>query len=324
MTPPNPPLQPGRFAREILAILERDTTRSRRLTQAGWAVIHFVHHVLVSPVQQEGVMTESFPRRSLFDTEERTLFCDATGREYHLSVALPETYATSNQSYPVIYLLDSDIFFGMAAGLTPLSHWCVGTPEAIVVGIGYDMQNYAEWMDVRGRDFFIPDVVDWMPEDPNFIADRFLTGLTQEIIPFIETNYRASSFDRCLYGYSASGFFTLYALFHQPQAFQRYMCGSVMNLAYPYLIQHTERLAARSADEPIWLYTSVGELESKQVPSYHQLIDFLRGGNFPCLKLSTEIYPGEYHGSEGAALTYLHGIRNVYPAPESLPESALG
>ena len=267
-------------------------------------------------------MTGSFPRRSLFDTEERTLFCVATGREYHLSVALPETYLTSNQSYPVIYLLDSDLVLGMAAGLTPLSHWCLGTPEVIIVGIGYDMKSYDEWADLRERDFKIPEV---QQEVANGAANHFLNALTQEIIRFIEANYRVASSDLCLYGYSSSGFFVLYALFHQPEAFQRYMCGSGdLYLAYPHVIQHAERLAARGAAEPIWLYLSVGERESHQFPSYDQLIEFLKCGNFPCLNLITEIYPGEFHGSEGVALTYLHGIRNVYPNVGPLGRSALG
>ena len=50
-------------------------------------------------------MNEHYPRKGLFDTEERTICCSTVGRDYHLSVALPESYATSDQAYPVIYLL---------------------------------------------------------------------------------------------------------------------------------------------------------------------------------------------------------------------------
>jgi uncharacterized protein len=63
------------------------------------------------------------PRKGLFDTEERTIFCTTIGQNDHLSVALPESYSTSNQAYPGVYLLDSDVAFGMAAGLTPMAHW---------------------------------------------------------------------------------------------------------------------------------------------------------------------------------------------------------
>jgi uncharacterized protein len=163
-------------------------------------------------------MTEQYPRTTLFGTEERTLFCPTRGREYHLSVALPDSYRTSTQAYPVIYVLDADLFFGMAAGLTPLSRWFLGIPEAIIVGISYGMESYDQWVQLRERDFKIPEVRDAPPDSA---ANRFLDALTQEMLPFIDANYRTIPSDRCLFGYSSSGFFVLYALFHQPNAFQR-------------------------------------------------------------------------------------------------------
>jgi uncharacterized protein len=65
-------------------------------------------------------MPEQYPRTALFGTEERTLFSQIRGREYHLSVALPDGYQTSTQAYPVIYVLDGDAYFGMTVGLTTI------------------------------------------------------------------------------------------------------------------------------------------------------------------------------------------------------------
>ncbi len=259
-------------------------------------------------------MTEPYPRTTLFGTEERTLFCPTLGREYHLSVALPDSYRTSTQTYPVIYVLDGDLFFGMAAGLTPIARWCVGVPEVIIVGISYGMESYEQWVQLRERDFKIPEVRDAPPDSA---ANRFLDALTQEMIPFIDANYRTIPSDRCLYGYSSSGFFVLYALFHQPNAFQRYLCGSGdLYIAYPYVIQHAAQLAARDAATPIQLYLSAGELEDDQFPYFHQLVAFLEQGDYPGVTLTTEIYASERHGSEGVALTYLHGLRMLYPHAE--------
>lgn len=260
-------------------------------------------------------MSQRYPRTTLFGTEERTLFCSTRDREYHLSVALPESYRTSTQAYPVVYVLDGDLFFGMAAGLTPLAHWFLRAPEAIVVGISYGMESYEQWVQLRERDFKIPEVQDAPPDSA---ANLFLDALTQEIVPFIEANYRTIPSDRCLYGYSSSGFFVLYALFHQPDFFQRYLSGSGdLYIAYPYVIQHGAQLAARNAATPIHLYLSAGELEEDQFPYFDRLVAFFEQGNYPGLTLTTEIYSGEGHGSEGVALTYLHGLRRVYPQAES-------
>jgi uncharacterized protein len=260
-------------------------------------------------------MPEQYPRTALFGTEERTLFCQTRGREYHLSVALPDGYETSTQAYPVIYVLDGDTYFGMTVGLTTIARWFKRAPEAIIVGISYGMESYDQWVELRERDFKVPEVRDAPPESA---ANRFLGALTQEMIPFIEANYRTMPSDRCLYGYSSSGFFVLYALFHQPDAFQRYLCGSGdLNVAVPYMTQHADRLAARDGATPIQLYLSAGELEEDQFPYFHDLVAFFAQKNYPGLALTTEIYAGEEHGSEGIALTYLHGLHKLYPQADS-------
>lgn len=260
-------------------------------------------------------MSDQYSRTALFGTEERTLFCSTLDREYHLSVALPDGYRTSTRAYPVIYVLDGDFFFGMAAGLTRFTHWFWGVPEVIVVGIRYDMESTDHWVQLRERDFKIPEVRDAPPDSA---ANLFLEALTQEMVPFIDAKYRTIPSDRCLYGYSSSGFFVLYAMFHQPNAFQRYLCGSGdLYIAYPYVIQHDAQLAARDGTNPIQLYLSAGELEDDQFPYFHQLVTFLEQGNYPGFTLASEIYPGERHGSEGIALTYLHGLRTLYPQVDS-------
>jgi predicted alpha/beta superfamily hydrolase len=258
-------------------------------------------------------MSEKYPRTSLFNTEERTILCSKIGRKYHLSVLLPSNYATSAKSYAVVYLLDGDILFGLAANCTTFLHW-TGTQEVIVVGIGYDMESYDQWGSLRELDFKIPEVKDAPPDS---YAQLFLDALTGEIIPFIEKNYRTKPTDRCLYGFSSSGFFVLYALFTRPDAFQSYLCASGdLDIAYPYFVTHDQNLAQRNSNAKIKLYLTVGELEENLIPFFHKFISFLGEPKYPGLTLTTEIFTGEIHGPETAALTYLHGIRRIYPATD--------
>ena len=48
----------------------------------------------------------SAPMVTLADTEQRTLTSAKIGQRYDLLVSLPRGYATSGQSYPVLYILD--------------------------------------------------------------------------------------------------------------------------------------------------------------------------------------------------------------------------
>ena len=259
-------------------------------------------------------MREQYPRAALFGTEERTLFSAIRGRDYHLSVALPDSYKTSTQAYPVMYVLDGDFNFGVAAGLTRFSTAFKNVPELIIVGIGYAMETTDEFARLRDLDFDIPGVPGASPDS---VSNLFLDALTQEIIPFIDANYRTIPSDRCLQGYSSGGFFVLYVLFQQPEAFQRYISGSaILNATYEYWIQHDAQLAARDGSNPLQLYLSVGELEEEDIPNFQKFVAFFAQGNYPGLTVTSEIYTGEGHGSEGIALTYLHGIARVYPQVE--------
>ncbi|MFN8470541.1 MAG: alpha/beta hydrolase-fold protein [Caldilineaceae bacterium] len=256
-------------------------------------------------------MSEQHPRAALFGTEARTIFSTIRGRDYHLSVALPDSYPTSTEAYPVIYVLDADFNFGVAAGLTRYSNWFRNVPELIIVGIGYDIATTEEFVAARDLDFDAPDMPGGVSDGA---ADRFLAALTQEIIPFIDANYRTIPSDRCLQGYSAGGIFALYVLFHQPDAFQRYISGSgVRHIQYDYWLQHDAALAARDGSNPLQLYLSIGELEEDDLADFARLAAFLAQGNYPGLTVTDEIYAGEGHGAEGIALTHLHGIAAVYP-----------
>src|SRR5258707_9508996 len=81
-------------------------------------------------------MTTNYPRKGLRNTEERVLTCHTVGQDYHLSIALPDNYAASGQNYPVLYLLDSDLFFGMAAMFIPTPFAAIGETELFIEPIG--------------------------------------------------------------------------------------------------------------------------------------------------------------------------------------------
>jgi uncharacterized protein len=269
----------------------------------------------VEPTKVNQKSGETFPRVSLYQTQERSLSSHLVRREYQLAVLLPESYASSQTPYPILYLLDGDVYFGAAASFTQLMNWLDNVPELIIVGIGYNMKNYDEWLKLRELDFKIPEVQD-EPKDSH--ADLFLSALKQEIIPFVETNYRVDPRRRILYGYSSSGFFALYTLFHEPNLFQCYLVGSGdTDLSAPYMPAHDSKLVSREKQNPIDLYLSVGSLEGNlnmqsSLSTFKKLVAAIKEKNYPGVRLTTEIYEGENHGAGGAALTYVKGLRNFF------------
>src|SRR5256714_12256919 len=76
-----------------------------------------------------------------------------TGRDYRLFVSLPESYtASATLSYPVLYVLDGNGFFGLSTETHRLLRLRAEVPELIIVGIGYPVSSFSEtsiprWLD---------------------------------------------------------------------------------------------------------------------------------------------------------------------------------
>jgi uncharacterized protein len=258
-------------------------------------------------------MRETFPRVGLLQTETRKLVSAYAGQEYQLAVWLPASYASSEKRYPVLYVLDGDLFFGMATALMPLLNWTEKMPEMILVGIGYN-QEFSKWGHLRELDFKIPEVQD---DPPDSHADLFLAALKQEVIPLIETDYRTDPNERSLYGYSSSGFFTLYTLVHEPDLFRHYLAGSGdTDLSFPYLTSHDQKLVSREKMGAIDLFLTIGDLEDgasqSSLAAFKGLVEAIQARAYPGLRLMTEIYAGENHGAGGVALTFINGLRKCF------------
>jgi len=255
-------------------------------------------------------MIEGTQPVGILQTEDKKLFSRLVGIEYQLAVWLPESYASSSQHYPVIYVLDGDIVFGMATTLVPLMTWADRVPEMIIVGIGYQ-RSMTEWGLLRELDFKIPEIQD---DPPDSHADRFLAALKQELIPFIDANYRTDPRERTLYGYSSGGFFTVYTLLNEPDLFRRYLAGSPdTDLSCPYLLAHDQKLASRESQPPIDLFLTIGDLENGAAQSslvkFNELAAAIQARSYPGLRSMTQIYAGENHGAGGLALTLINGLR---------------
>ena len=78
---------------------------------------------------------------------------------YELFIDLPPTFTTSDQKYPVIYLLDAYEIFGLQDQTYQQLIFMREIPEMIIVGISYKIdgefysEGLREYLDIRARDF---------------------------------------------------------------------------------------------------------------------------------------------------------------------------
>ncbi len=190
-----------------------------------------------------------YPEVTVYNTQVRSIYSEIVDQGYSIFVALPDDYAYSDEVYPVLYLLDSPFFLGTVTDIVRNAAWYNEMPELIIVGIGFSADTAIEdWPHLRERDFSTRDG-----------AGNFLRFFNEELIPFINAEYRTDPSERAIVGHSAGGTFSLYALFHSPETFNRYISIS------PYWAEigaYESEYAASHTDLPARVFLATGTLEA--------------------------------------------------------------
>jgi predicted alpha/beta superfamily hydrolase len=254
---------------------------------------------------------ETLPVVTLPGTELRQLHSAATGRDYDIQVSLPADYARNPSArYPVLYVLDGQwdfkLMLSIQGGLT-YDRW---TPQIIIVGITWSGAN-ANYDSLRAMDL-TPAATTRLPGSG--AAPQFLAFIRDQLIPFVETTYRADPSRRILMGSSFGGLFTLYALFTDPRLFWGYMAGSpAVTYADRAGVGLEAAYAASHHDLPVRLYIAVGSLEDLAAP-VQELWSTIRNRNYVGLKLEPRVIEGERH-SGNKPEAFNRGLRWIFASP---------
>jgi hypothetical protein len=258
-------------------------------------------------------MTETtLPRFGLFNTVAQVIHSDCANQDFQIGVWFPFSYAGSpERTYPVLYVPDGEYAFPFAAGLIPTLMGAGEVPEMIVVGIAYHgVTGWGEFGVLRDRDFCTQPFQSPPHETRHAQYTRFYQ---EELFPWIETHYRASSHDRALFGFSSAGFFALHMLFTQPGMFRRHVAAScTWPGAGEYFLERAQQYAEGSAHPPVDLYLAVGSLDEGQLPGFNRLVEYLASSRDPNLRVTSQVFAGEGHSAGVIANTFLNGLRAVY------------
>ena len=256
--------------------------------------------------------------------------------EHEIRVALPVSYARTDRTYPVLWVLDNHLEFALAA-LDLLSAVGGEAPELILVSVGAPRT-------VPLGEFAVRRLYDFLPgEEFSFEgatkehvetrlaaeyptgykvggAGRFLDFLVDDVRPVLEADYRMEPDDHGLVGCSAGGTFVGFALFARPGAFARYICGCpYLNAGNFAIFGLEERYAAEHDDLPARVFFGAGEAEitEERTPEFGiassmvKLAETLSYRKYPSLGLTVKVFPGEGHASV-LPLVFSWGVRSVW------------
>ena len=244
------------------------------------------------PAQTARTGADTFPVVTLPGTQLRHLHAAATGRDYDIQVSLPADYGRDPAArYPTLYILDGQWDFKLMLSVQGGLVYDRFTPPIIIVGITWSGAN-ANYDSLRAMDL-TPPATRRLPGSG--AAPQFLTFIKDQLIPFVETNWRADPRRRVLMGSSFAGLFTLYALFTDPGLFAGYMAGSpAVTYASRAGFALEASYAATHHDLPVRLYIAVGSIEDLASP-VQEFWGIVRSRNYTGLTLETRVIEGERH-----------------------------
>lgn len=229
--------------------------------------------------------------------------------EQVLYVSLPRDYDTAESGYPVVFLLDADYAFAIAANVVEHFVDRGNLPPLILVGIAYpgQSQDIPTYRRHRTRDY-TPSFTFSGGYDPEIQklsggGSAFRDFIAEQVIPLIERRYRTNG-DRALVGHSFGGLFATYVLLTKPALFDRYLAVSPSYWYDERFIFELEDEVSRTLEDlPARVALFVGERENPphvrrtMVDDLQSFARRLEGRGYDNLTLDIEVFADETHNS---------------------------
>jgi predicted alpha/beta superfamily hydrolase len=169
-----------------------------------------------APMKQPDIRERHLTTRILHSKE---------GLDYTIFISAPEGPPPSG-GFPVLYVLDANAWFGLAAEIARLNE-LEGGPS-IVVGVGYPVHTLYD--DARrNHDFTLGPPLNPQRATPGSKfggAAAFLDFLRHDLRDAVGKTHAINSHRQTLFGHSLGGYFVLHALFVQPDAFATFVAAS--------------------------------------------------------------------------------------------------
>jgi len=227
------------------------------------------------------------------NTEERALNSKIMDYEYGVYVTLPASYKNNPEKiYPTLYIIDGNQYFVYTYEPYGSLIWGNLVKEHIAISVAY-RPGQRNW---RSRDFRTTER-----------ASDFIRFFQEELIPFVEKNYRTSKKDRTLFGHSLGGQFTLYALLKATDTFENYIASAPA--VNSDILIFEEEYAASHDDLPVKFFLASGENDHLTIGA-RKFVEKFKSRNYPSLKFG-ELYT--INGNHGTIQpsAYIEGLRFV-------------
>lgn len=264
--------------------------------------------LFVGNIIPQDMNNSSFPEVAIAGTQLRHLHSYINDENYDIYINLPAGYNDTIQNYPVVYLIDAQWDFPLVSAIYGEQYYDGFMPSSVIVGITWNGNN-PNYDSLRARDF-TPTTMNQPSRFGN--GPNFLKSIKEEVIPFIEKNYRISS-NRTLMGSSYGGLFTLYTLFNETNLFNNYILTSPAILFDKGVINKYEKeYHEKNSKLPVRLYMAIGDYEDTAL--LQKFVDSIKNRDYEKLKFQNDVIENKGH-SGAKAEGFSRGLQFAFSRP---------
>ena len=233
----------------------------------------------ISSVTLYSQETDSIRNNTIYDK----IYSDKLSTEREITIQLPRDYNLDEEKrYPVFIVFDGDYLFEIVSGNVDYMSFWGDIPEAIVVGINQ--------IDSRYNDTSVVDNINFTPISS---TAKFFEFVSQELIPYINKNYRTTNF-RVAVGHERTANFINFFLIKKVPIMNGYIAVSpkYTKKMKEYLAQY---LISSSQNIYYYLSTSNEDFQSisGDVLDFNQRLDSLNNENIH-YKFQNLVIPSHY------------------------------
>jgi len=195
-----------------------------------------------------------------------TINSNILNQDRGIQVYLPDSYTSSEQNYPVLYILDGQRFFTNGVAIQKSLKAPGAIPEMIVVGINSSQSTR--------RPLFGE-------------GDTFTSFIKEDVIQFVDSNFRTNK-ERIIYGWEAAAYYISKMILKEKDLF----IGAIITdggLAPEKLLQEF------NSDKEIYLYMSNSKRDIYYIASTDKFNEILKKHNPKNLTWKYELFNDEVH-----------------------------
>lgn len=229
-----------------------------------------------------------------------------SGGQYELYIKLPKSYDKDNEAhYPVLYFTDAVWHIELLSASTAFL-----MENVILVGISWqtDLPDERPYVS-RFRDYTVIESSNAERQEKYQFgqANKHLDFIRNDVIPFVESRYRANPKERTYFGYSAGGLFGAYTLMAKPQTFKNYILGSPsLQGDIPYLETLKTPIESLKNNEKIHVFITYGSLEGELGEHADRFIGLLKKNQGKAININKKVIEGSHQTA--FPLTGVRGI----------------